>query len=104
MECYVFEIQGEHPEKNRYISSGVMVLFLAEEARAKLHERLATEKELFAKLKAVREEFQSFTDLGRSLKPKEIAQRNLVARRLIKSAHEHAEVVMDIEFFEFLSR
>jgi hypothetical protein len=26
------------------------------------------------------------------------------ARRLIKSAHEHAEVVMDIEFFEFLSR
>ena len=25
-------------------------------------------------------------------------------RRLIKSAHEHAEVVMDIEFFEFLSR
>ena len=49
-------------------------------------------------------EFQSFTDLGRSLKPEEIAQRNLVARRLIKSAHEHAEVVMDIEFFEFLSR
>ena len=74
-----------------------------EEARAKLHERLATEKELFTKLKAVREEFQSFTDLGRSLKPEEIAQRNLVARRLIKSAHEHAEVVMDIEFFEFLS-
>jgi hypothetical protein len=75
-----------------------------EEARAKLHERLATEKEVFAKLKAVREEFHSFTDLGRSLKPEEIAQRNLVVRRLIKSAHEHAEVVMDIEFFEFLSR
>jgi hypothetical protein len=40
--------------------------------------RVFRERELFAKLKAVREEFLSFTDLGRSLKPEEIAQRNLV--------------------------